>query len=269
MIRLGCAAFALLALGCRAPARPPLEPETQTPAAATSAALEAEAQQPAPQPPPPAAQDLPQGWATVPLEGFPALLEQNFPAGERRTLVPSAFEELSGALRGEDELALRGLLLLARCSDPLAGEILLQRLERRAVPRGDLGPAIDIAAAAAVRGFGDSRNAASRLESLAYGQRPHPDLEVRVECACSALAFGRERAIPFLLAIQKHGTRIAVASSGWKPIADMDFCQRRAAEALSERAGRPCRFRPLQPLSERESDIRALETELVQRKSPP
>jgi len=262
MIRLRCAAFALLAFGCRAPQATPPEPLPQAPTAATST-------EPAPEPPPPSAQDLPQGWATVPLEGFGTLLEQAFPANERRTLVPSAFEELSGALRGEDEVALRAALLLARCSDPLAGEILLQRLERRGVPRGDLGAALDITAAAALRGFADSRNAAGRLESLAYGQRPHPDLEVRVECACTALYFGRERAIPFLLSIQKHGTRIAVASSGWKPIADMDFCQRRAAEALCERAGRPCRFRPLQPLSERESDIRALETELVQRKNPP
>ena len=259
MIRLRSAAFALLALGCRSSLSAPLEPPAQAPAAVKSAGVATQARPPA--------QDLPEGWATVPLEGFGALLDRSFPALERRTLAPSAFEELSGALRAEDPLALRALLLLARCSDPLAGEILLQRLERRAAPSGELGPALDIAAARAARAFPESRNAAGRLESLAYGKRPHPDLEVRVECACTALHFGRDQAIPFLLAIQKHGTRLMVASSGWKPIADMDVCQRRAAEALCERAGRPCRFRPLQPLAERESDIRALEVQLSQRKN--
>src|SRR5882672_10837997 len=68
------------------------------------------------------------------LERFGALLEASFPAGQPRTLVPSAFEELSSALRADDPLALRALLLLARCSDPLASELFLQRLERRATP---------------------------------------------------------------------------------------------------------------------------------------
>jgi hypothetical protein len=46
----------------------------------------------------------------------------------------------------------------------------------------------------------------------------------------------------------------------------MGFCQRRAAEALGERAGRACSFRPLQPLDEREAEIRALETQVAQRR---
>jgi hypothetical protein len=90
---------------------------------------------------------------------------------------------------------------------------------------------------------------------------------VRVACAASALRLGPVRGIPFLLSILKHGTRIAVASSGWKPIRDMSFCQRQAAEALCERAGRPCRYRPLQPLDEREADNRALETQLAPKRN--
>jgi hypothetical protein len=265
MIRLRYAALALLALACRsqppAPAAAPIAPASDLalPRQASSATPPAPERPAAPRP-----QELPQGWSSVPLEAFGALLEQSFPAGERRTLVPSGFEELSSALRGDDALALRALELLARCSDALAGEILLQRLERRAPSRGELGVAVDLAAAAALRDFGESRNAGTRLESLAYGRRPHPELEVRVECACSALRLGREKASPFLLAILKHGTRLAVASSAWKPIPEMGFCQRRAAEALCERAGQPCRFRPLQPLDEREADVRALETALAQ-----
>jgi hypothetical protein len=257
-------ALLLLTLGCRA----------GVPASAVAPAPEAQASPagapaPAPVPPPapPQARELPAGWASAPLEQFGELLEKAFPAGERATLVPSGFEELSSALRGADEeLSLRALELLARCSDPLAGELLLQRLERRTAPRGELGATVDIAAAMALRAFPAVRNAGGRLESLGFGPRPHPDLEVRVACACSALRLGPVRGIPFLLSILKHGTRIAVASSSWKPIRDMSFCQRQAAEALCERAGRPCRFRPLQPLDEREADIRVLETQLAPRR---
>ncbi|MBK7644163.1 MAG: hypothetical protein IPJ19_14140 [Planctomycetes bacterium] len=208
---------------------------------------------------------LPVGWAGVSEETFAALLVETFPGGEARTFVPSAFEELSSALRSDDRVALRALAWLARCRDVLASEILLQRLERRPREQGDAGAAIDIASAAALAQVAGARNGAGRLESLAYGGRPHPDLEVRVECACSALRLGRERALRFLIQILKHGTRLEVASSGWKPIAQMEFCQRRAAEALCERAGRACRFRPLQPLDEREEDIRVLETQLAPR----
>ncbi len=263
MIRRWMVALALLGPGCQA--SPPAPASVPTPAPVPAPHVERPAPAPV-APPAPQAVELPAGWAAVPLEGFSALLEASFPAAEKRTLVPSAFEELSSALRGDDPLALRALLLLARCSDPLASELLLQRLERRAPARGELGDTLDLAAAAALRELPEARNGASRLESLAYGQRPHPELEVRVECACSALYLGRDKALPFLLAILKHGTRLAVASSSWKPLGEMGFCQRRAAEALSERAGRPCHFRPLQPLAEREADIRALETLLAQRK---
>jgi len=254
--------IALALVGCRSAPPPPLE----LPAAPPAVTPATEPVPPAPVQQAPVAVELPAGWASVPLEGFAALLDSSFPAGAARTLAPSAFEELSSALRADDPLALRALLVLARCSDPLACELLLVRLERRAPARGELGPTIDIAAAAAVRELPESRNAASRLESLAYGQRPHPELEVRVECACSALRLGRVKALPFLLSILKHGTRLAVASSSWKPIPEMGFCQRRAAEALGERAGLACHFRPLQPLEERESEIRALETQLAQRR---
>src|SRR5260221_11365122 len=172
-MRARTAALALLVLGCRshpaAPAPAPPEPGAATvPAVATPRADAAPAD---PQPAPPRAQELPPGWASVPLEEFGALLEHSFPPGERRTCVPSAFEDLASALRADDPLALRALELLARCRDPLAGEILLQRLERRGEARGELGAAIDIAAAAAARGFPDARNAANRLEALAYGRR--------------------------------------------------------------------------------------------------
>ncbi len=259
MLRRSVLALALTGPACRA------NPPAVTPEALALPAPALERPS-APEAPAPEAQELPAGWAAVPLERFGALLEASFPAGQPRTLVPSAFEELSSALRADDPLALRALLLLARCSDPLASELFLQRLERRATPGAELGATLDIAAAAALRDLPEARNGASRLESLAYGQRPHPDLEVRVECACSALHLGRDRALPFLLAILKHGTRLSVASSSWKPIAEMGFCQRRAAEALGERAGRACHFRPLQPLDEREADIRALETLLAQRR---
>ena len=270
MQALGATLLVLLAAGCRSQPALPAAPPPADPAPAASAPPSvAPPPHAEPQAPPaPSAQDLPGGWASVPLEGFGTLLEQQFPAGEPRTLVPSAFEELASALRGDDALALRALELLARCRDPLAGEILLQRLERRTkpAPEADLGAAIDLTAAAALANFPDARNVGARLEALATSRKPHPDLEVRVECACSALHLGREKLIPFLLQVLKQGTHLASASAAWTPIVDMSFCQGRAAAALSERAERPSRYRPLQSLDERETDIRALEAQLARKK---
>src|SRR5690242_17057519 len=114
MPRLRPAVLLLALCACRSTPPPALDVPAPLPAAPA-----AEAQPDAPQAPAaPRAVELPQGWAGVPLERFGALLEQLFPAGERRTLVPSAFEELSSALRGDDPIALRALELLARCSDP-------------------------------------------------------------------------------------------------------------------------------------------------------
>src|SRR5712671_7794136 len=109
-------AIALALVGCRSAAPAPLD----VPAAPPALSPVAEPAPPAPVQQPAQAVELPAGWASVPLEGFAALLEQSFPANEPRTLVPSAFEELSSALRADDPLALRALLVLARCSDPLA-----------------------------------------------------------------------------------------------------------------------------------------------------
>ena len=40
-----------------------------------------------------------------------------------------------------------------------------------------------------------------RILRLVDGDAPHPDLEVRVECACTAVRIGFDRAIPFLLQV--------------------------------------------------------------------
>lgn len=268
----------LLVLGaCRAGAPVALGParvDAARPAAdAPAAALATPAPQaPAPQSVPRVERiELPPRWSTLPLAEFGPFLDELFPGGASRSFATPAIEELGSALRANDPLALRAALLLARCNDVRAGELFLARLERRtAVPDTDpLGCSIDLCLAAALRGFANAREVGSRLESLSFGRRPHPDLEVRVECGATACALGREKPLPFLLAILKSGTRLAAQSSSWKPIADMGFCQRRAAEALCQRAGRPCRYRPLLSLDEREEEIRALEAALAPARPTP
>ncbi len=259
---------ALLGLaGCQAPAPAVLPPSGEQAPAAPRADPASAAGPTTPAAAPvrlPSVVELPPGWATVPLTEFSALLEQCFPAGEARTFPNSAFEELGSALRTNDPLALRAALLLARCSDVRAGELCVARLERRAIVAEEdpLGYAVDLCLAAALRGFAGVRELGSRLESLSFGRRPHPDLEVRVECGATAFALGRDKPLAFLLSILKHGTRLWAPSSGWKPLEDMSFCQRRAAEALCQRAGRPCRYRALLSLDEREDEIRLLEAAL-------
>ena len=204
------------------------------------------------------------GWDQLPLADFERRLAEKLPAGPPFTFAPSAFEELASALRGGGELGLRAVLLLARTSDPLASALLLGRLERRlpVVAQDALGNAVDLTAAAALALVPPAPEVGAHLESLSFGKRPHPDLEVRVECGASALRLGRDKPVEFLLSVLKAGTQLEIASALWKPAQDMEFCQRRAAEALCERASRPCQLHALSPLAEREEEIRALEAAL-------
>ncbi|MCI0572489.1 MAG: hypothetical protein L0Y66_17175, partial [Myxococcaceae bacterium] len=80
-----------------------------------------------------------------------------------------------------------------------------------------------------------------------------------VECACGALAVGRDEPIPFLLQVLRIDTWagrederdfIASTTTAW--------ARDRAARALSERAGLPLRYHPDAPIPQREREAQRL-----------
>lgn len=89
----------------------------------------------------------------------------------------------------EAEAAVRAALLLSRDFSPPSQASLLTRLERRMVPAKRGRHAADVVCAAALSKFsGLDAGAMGSLQRLASGAIPHPDLDVRVECARAYLA---------------------------------------------------------------------------------
>jgi hypothetical protein len=151
--------------------------------------------------------------------------------------------------------------MLARTLDPRAGEVLLVRLEQRvAPPPGESQrDAADVVAAAAFGAGMNARKAPGRLNALATGKRPHPALAVRVECARSAIALGRDDPIPYLLSVLRIGTTAGKVLGNDENEYDVAWAQVRAAEALAERAGTKSRFLPERSMQEREQEASRLE----------
>jgi len=190
---------------------------------------------------------------------FERTLEEWLPPGEWRTFSPADLETLGTALDAGERVALRAAVILGRSKDPEAAELLLVRLEKRAVERD---PADVVAAAALADDFApgaSATNAAARLASLGAGRRPHPDPFVRVECARSALELGRDEGIPFLLQVLRAGTSAGRKLDPGELAEDVAFLQTRAAAALSARAGTANRFRPEASVQEREAEAARLE----------
>lgn len=201
----------------------------------------------------PAPLALPADWRTLDPLGFEtAVLAWPGGDGSGARLVDADLERLASALgnaAGDDPgaPAVRAAVLLARSGDPRALEVLLARLEQRILSPVRAADAGDVIAAAAVLRFDAEHraraHAAERLVSLAQGAGAHPDLEVRVEVAASALALGRDEPIPFLLAVLRAGT----ADDPWPDFErkqTLAWSKTRAAAALSARAGTDARFEP-------------------------
>ena len=242
----------------------------------------------APVPPPPVF-DLHPEWSTNTALAFERALEVWLPEGRAVRLTAASLAMLSAALERSDPIAVRAAVLLARSRDPDAGEVLLARLEQRithgASPNrafdpetedaasrrpapfsADAGPDLDASDVVAAAAFADwtlAMDAAQRLQALAIGPHPHPDLEVRVECARSALALGRDAVIPFLVRILREGTSQATSAPDYDRTQAFDWVQMRAAEALSARAGVACRFRTQASVKWREQEALRLEKLLV------
>jgi hypothetical protein len=206
-------------------------------------------------------------WNTLPRMEFAQRLQQELASDQRWKLSQADLGLLASHLPRQDESSLRALWILARLSDPLATELCLAHLERRLGPRPEapLAAVVDWTAAAALASMQALANQASRLESLAFGARPHPDVDVRVECGIRAFELGKPRATEFLLATLRQGTRLSARGTTFPANADLSRCQARAAQALMRACGLQGELSPLDPIETRENWVRTLEAAL---KSP-
>lgn len=184
--------------------------------------------------------DLPPAWEQLP----PSAFEQEvaaLPPGVSWT--EGALDRLAAALGAQDASSVRAAVLLAYSPDQASTEVLLTRLEARGDSASRSLDAGDLVAAAALSGRGAS--VATRLVPLVVGPRPHPDLEVRVEIARSALAAGREQVVPFLLTVLRALTPAEREHPpDWPRVETMMWAKTRAAEALAARLGEVSRVRP-------------------------
>ena len=174
---------------------------------------------------------------------FEAWLEGHLPQDRSTELSEESVTELAAALATNPRTALRSAIVLGRARTDAALDILAERLEERVPHPERNADAGDVTAAFALtQGFLHAPGRRARLldvlESLAVPGSPHPDLEVRVECAVGALAGGRDSVVPFLLQVLRIGTWdgrdqvtdfTASATTAW--------ARDRAARALSEHYG--------------------------------
>lgn len=215
---------------------------------------------------------LPADWCTLsPLE-FERWVEQALPAERATPLDEAARGALIAALDevatprpdgSHDPLAVRAAVILGRSRHPTSAAILIRRLERRVLGPERWSDCGDTLAAAALARYPDPRRYAQRLVPLAVGARPHPDLEVRVECAATALHAGFTEVLPFLLMVLRIDTPAGQQDPRDFPVSPTTAWARgRAAEALSTYAGVPLTYRTDDSIEARQREAARLE-ELV------
>ncbi len=218
----------------------------------------------APPEPPPTADLL--GWDELSPLGFEQLVEAELPDDR---VTPLGELQLAHCARSLDEMSprsVRAAVILGRSRIPAAAEVLLARLERRVLGPARNSDAGDTVAAAALLHFPGAPGYAERLEALSVGPRPHPDLEVRVECACTALALGRDGVAPFLLVVLRIGTWQGLEDERDFPASDTTAWARgRAAIALSRRAEVPVTYRTDSSIDDREWEVEQLQLALRER----
>ena len=201
----------------------------------------------------------PADWATIPPYEFAALVERALPEDAQTPLSPGTCDELREALVPMDTASVRAAVMLARSRTEEAGDILSRRLAHRKVGAERHSDAADIVAAAALARFPEPEKY-WRILRLVDGDAPHPDLEVRVECACTAVRIGFDRAIPFLLQVLRIGTWRGMSDElDFEPPQRTAWARGRAAATLSVRAGVPCSYHADAPIADREREARRLE----------
>lgn len=208
-----------------------------------------------PQPAPPGApRELFSEWRSCSAWSF----EERVLALELQPWSDAALAELQAALGSQDLLSVRAAVLLARGGEE-SREVLLLRLEERVMGPARESDAGDVVAAAALDRWTDSDTSA-RLVELSVGDRPHPDLEVRVVCAAAALDAGQTVVVEFLLRVLHAGTPAELDDPiDWTPTETLAWAKGRAAAALARSAGVPDRFQadgPFQAQIEVADDLR-------------
>jgi len=185
------------------------------------------------------ARELPAAWDTAPASAFEEQVA-HLAAGRVRW-SDAGLADLAAALEDPGTRATRAAVLLGHDPGAAATQALLTRLEQRRDHPVRALDAGDIVAAAALTG----RGVEARLVALAVGDAPHPDLEVRVECARAALHAGREEVVPFLLTVLRALTPAEREHPGdWERTTTLMWAKSRAAEALCARLGIECEVRP-------------------------
>lgn len=207
---------------------------------------------------------LPAGWDTVEPFAFEDLLAGLAPGPEPIYFDRAGRLALQDALERMDATSVRAALLYAHSRHPKSGARLLKRLKARVVGPARGSDAGDVVAAAALARFPNASELyLDGLRDLAAGRRPHPDLEVRVECAASALALGDDAPIPFLLKVLRIDTYAGSADErDFETSENTAWARGRAAEALSRRAGVPVTFQPDGSIPDREREVARLAAQL-------
>jgi len=204
----------------------------------------------------------PPNWADLPPADFEALVLAALPDDVVTPLSEETRAELARALERQDQSSIRAAVILGRSRDAASGDVLLARLQERVLGPERGSDAGDVVAAAALARFPDPRRY-WRVVRMADGQNPHPDLEVRVECASTALAAGYDQVIPFLLKVLRLGTWDGADDERDFAVSETtDWARTRAAQALSARAGIAVAYRAQASIAAREREARRLERRL-------
>ena len=209
-----------------------------------------------------------ESWGDSPRVSFERSLAAWNPSQSEHRLKPEERLLLSAALAGLDEAGMRAALLLTHSRDPHAAELLLTRLEERVEGAERNADGADVVAAASLAAWPPGERYKSALTELSIGSSPHPDLEVRVECASSALARGGTEVSPFLLRVLREGTPAEERElRDWTPKSTMAWAKSRAATALSKHLGKPVRYRADASYEDQLSEISTLESLIGERAS--
>lgn len=222
---------------------------------------------------------LPGDWRGLAPRAFEEWVVAALPETVATPLHRTSLRELARALDevsaptpagGQDPLAVRAAVILGRSFHPASASVLIRRLEKRVLGPERWSDAGDCVAAAALARFPNPRRYAQRLVPLAVGNDPHDDLEVRVECAATALHAGFAQVVPFLLQVLRIDTYAGQADRRDFAVSPTTAWARgRAAEALSAYACVPVTYRFDGPIAHREEEAAKLEALLLPAPTPP
>lgn len=205
-------------------------------------------------------------WDRLDPPAFERWLEAAFPPATEVALEEADWSALGAALEAAGPSAVRAAVILARHGSERADELMLERLEARVQGSERGSDAGDVVAAAAL-GSGPLAAApetAERLAALALDPDPHPDLEVRVQCAATALDLGAERVVPFLLRVLLIDTPAGLRHPApWADVERSAWARATAADALSRRAGVENTYRMDASTSDREFETARLRALLL------